>query len=306
MVEPVMHDGAIERMGYLPQSRYAFDLEIYSMSSMRRRARQDKIQTTHRYDFHMLVCVTHGHSAQMVDAQTIDCCAGALLVIQPGQTHNFGSEVDWDGWVVLFRPEFVPPAASLSDQLSLAFALQALPEHIALRPDELRRLCHALSQLREDAQLAGRFENVQSLLRHQLHAIVAWLAIVQDSRPSLAQPCPQLQRVRRFQHLVEQRHGRWHQVADYANRLGCVEKSLARAVGAVLGITPKAYITRRINLEAKRLLTHTDLQIAAIAERLGFAETTHFSKFFKRECGCTPVEFRRRHAERENRFQILR
>lgn len=38
---------------------------------------------------------------------------------------------------------------------------------------------------------------------------------------------------------------------------------------------------------------HTDYLISDIAEKLNFQETTHFSKFFKRETGHTPIEFRK-------------
>ena len=55
----------------------------------------------------------------------------------------------------------------------------------------------------------------------------------------------------------------------------------------------KAFIASRISLEAKRLLVHTDLSVTLIAESLGFEEATNFIKFFKREAGCTPAEFRR-------------
>jgi len=63
---------------------------------------------------------------------------------------------------------------------------------------------------------------------------------------------------------------------------------------AAMGMTAKAFIAAPINLEAKRLLAHTDLLVAIIAEKLGFEEATNFSKFFKREVACTPAQFRRR------------
>ena len=105
---------------------------------------------------------------------------------------------------------------------------------------------------------------------------------------------PASQRFERFHQLVDERFAQWHQVADYADQLGYTEKSLARAVTAVRGTTAKAFIDARINLEAKRLLVHTDLSVAGIAEKLGFGEATNFSKFFKREVGCAPAEFRKR------------
>ena len=104
---------------------------------------------------------------------------------------------------------------------------------------------------------------------------------------------PALQRFKRFQQLVEERFAQWHQVADYADRLGYTEKSLTRAVTASMGMTAKAFIAARVVLEAKRLLVHTDLPVATIAEKLGFDEATNFGKFFRREVGGTPAAFRR-------------
>ena len=103
-----------------------------------------------------------------------------------------------------------------------------------------------------------------------------------------------MRRFKQFRQLVEERLGQWHRVGDYAARMGCTEKSLGRAVAAAAGTTAKAFIAARITLEAKRLLAHTSLSVAAIADKLGFDEPTNFGKFFRREAGCTPVEFRRR------------
>lgn len=107
---------------------------------------------------------------------------------------------------------------------------------------------------------------------------------------------PELNRFKRFEQLVDQQFAQSHQVAEYARQLGYTEKSLTRATLSVMDMTAKSFITTRINLEAKRLLAHTDLPINAIAVKLGFEEATNFVKFFKREVRCTPTEFRRRHA----------
>lgn len=40
---------------------------------------------------------------------------------------------------------------------------------------------------------------------------------------------------------------------------------------------------------------HTDYSVSDIAEKLNFKEPTHFNKFFKRETGCTPTEFRQQY-----------
>ena len=228
-----------------------------------------------------------------MDFEPIPCGPGSLLALRPGQAHNFGRNGDWDGWIVLFRPEFVLPVSGTTRSLQLAVDLQRLPGHLALRGKELRNIIRSIEQMRADAQLDAPHDDVNALLRHQIHALLTRLCIL-HGRQQGQEPVtsPALQRFRRFQQLVEERFAQWHQVADYAERLHCTDKSLNRAVAGSMGMTAKAFIAARIALEAKRLLVHTDLHAATIAEQLGFEEATNFGKFFRREAGCTPVQFR--------------
>lgn len=176
--------------------------------------------------------------------------------------------------------------------------------HHAKPFSELDRAARSILQMRYDSLIGGLLSkdagpaseltgNVNALLRYQFYALMSWLTVVhgerrtQDSRVSTA-----LQRFKRFQKLVEQRYAKWNQLSEYATELGCTEKTLTRATTLAIGMSAKAFISKRINLEAKRLLTHTDLTVGAIAEKLGFQEASHFSKFFKREANCTPREFR--------------
>jgi AraC-like DNA-binding protein len=74
-------------------------------------------------------------------------------------------------------------------------------------------------------------------------------------------------------------------------------KSLTRATLDVTGLTAKTFIASRITLEAKRLLVLTALPTTVIADRIGFDEASNFVKFFRREVGCSPGEFRRKCAQ---------
>ena len=283
----------LKRLGYLPRDIYALDLEAFTMSELRQRGGKE-VLTTHQYEFHALVLVTQGACTQVVDFEPTKCAPGSLLMLRPGQAHNYGHDPAWDGWNVLFRPEFVLPVSGAARSLMLAVDLERLPGHMALRGKELRTVTRAIEQMRADAQLEAPLDDVNALLRHQLHALLTRLCILkgrqQGQEPVMS---PALQRFQRFQQLVEERFAQWHQVANYADRLGYTEKSLTRAVTASMGMTAKAFIAARVVLEAKRLLVHTDLPVATIAEQLGFDEATNFGKFFRREVGGTPAAFRR-------------
>lgn len=284
----------IQRLDYQPYTSYSLDLEVFSVADLRQRGKE-QVRMTHRYEFHTLVGVTQGHCTQVVDFKSIVCEPGSLLVLRAGQAHNYGQDEDWDGWNVLFQPEFVSPASTTSHDLHSELDLGRLPEHMVLSGQELQKVTCLVEQLREDTLIDAPKEDVHALLRHQLHALLTRLSILQGRRQAKASlVSPASQRFKRFQQLVEERFSQWHQVTDYASYLGYTEKSLSRAVNASMGTTAKAFIAARIVLEAKRWLVHTDLAVSTIGDRLGFDEPTNFSKFFKREEECSPAEFRRR------------
>lgn len=60
----------------------------------------------------------------------------------------------------------------------------------------------------------------------------------------------------------------------------------------VYGISPRAYLSRRKLLEAKRYLMESKLTVEQIAELLGFASSAHFSRQFKRWTQMSPIQFR--------------
>ena len=149
--------------------------------------------------------------------------------------------------------------------------------------------------MHQDTQTHAASLHAHALLRYQLYALLTRLRMAHEQQS--AQPAPPgraLQRFKAFELLVEKHFATWHQLPRYAQQLGCSEKSLVRASLEAAGVTPKAFISARIVLEAKRLLAHTTWPVARVAEGLGYSDLANFAKFFKREAGCTPTEFRSR------------
>jgi hypothetical protein len=218
----------IPQLGYSPETPYALDLEVFTMAELRLRGDKQQVRTTHRYEFHTLVCVTRGTCTQVVDFRSVSCAAGSVLVLRPGQTHNFGPDEDWDGWIVPFRPEFVSPASAAPRDAKLVIDIWRLPEHVALTQDELQTISGAIAQMRGDTQLDGPHDDLHALLRHQLHAMLTRLGLLQARRHAQQLVnSPALQRFKRFQELVDEHFAQWHQVKEYASQLGYTEKSLA-------------------------------------------------------------------------------
>ncbi len=98
--------------------------------------------------------------------------------------------------------------------------------------------------------------------------------------------------IRKFNFLVDLHYKTHKQVSDYANMLHKSPKTLSNVFRLHSEKTPQQLIHERITLEAKRLLLYTPKSSKEIAYELGFEEANHFSKFFKKMFGKTPLEFR--------------
>ncbi len=291
---------ALKRVGYQPPERYRLDVEVFSIAELRRRLAEDEQRLAHRIDFHILIHVTEGSCAHLIDFAPVHCVAGSTLALRPAQAQRFDFTHAWDGWIAVFRPEFLLPVQSTASNadLQMVNSLEALPEHLALTDRERDAVTRAFMQMHDDAQLGGPPAELNALLRYQLSALVTRLHLIHGRHaPRDGAISPNLQRFKRFKQQLERDFAREHQVAGYARQLACSEKSLNRATLDVTGLSAKTCIAARINLEAKRLLAHTPLPIGLIADRVGFDEPTNFVKFFKREVGCSPSEFRRRYGE---------
>lgn len=234
-----------------------------------------------------------------VDFETVDCTAGSCLVLQPGQVHRFGPQVRWQGWLLVFRSELLQPqrAATPIGDLELFRPVEALPTHVQTAGAVRQAVTEAFERMADDASRPAAAQAVNALLRSQFHVLLIRLHLAQApaTQGERAEPV-ELQRFRRYRTTVEREFRCWHRVAQYASELGCSEKSLNRASLAVADVSAKAFLVGRVVLEAKRLLAHTLLPVATIADQLGFDEATNFVKFFRREAGVTPGAFRSRQA----------
>lgn len=85
-----------------------------------------------------------------------------------------------------------------------------------------------------------------------------------------------------------------HDVSHYAELLNISSNYLSRIVSQISGGTAIDMINRSVTLQAKVLLKNSDITIENISEELNFPNSPYFCRFFKRETGMTPTEYRKR------------
>ncbi|MFE9021473.1 helix-turn-helix domain-containing protein [Streptomyces sp. NPDC007808] len=247
------------------------------------------LDRVHRIDFHVVMLFGDGPVHHMIDFTEYQAQAGDLLWIRPGQVHRFARADAYRGTVLTMQPGFLPRATVEATGL-YRYDLPPL-----LRPDEPQ-----LTALRSGlAQLQREYEDEATLplslhtavLRHSLTAFLLRLAHLAASSAE-AERRQSDTTFTLFRDAVEQGFATNHSVSAYADQLGYSRRTLVRAVRAATGQTPKGFIDRRVTLEAKRLLAHTDLPIGRVGAAVGFPDAANFSKFFHQHTDMTPAAFR--------------
>ncbi|NMO51139.1 AraC family transcriptional regulator [Actinoplanes sp. TBRC 11911] len=260
-----------------------------------------------RPSYHVLMLATGGHGMVEVDFVRHTCRPGTLLWVRPGQELRAGED-GLAASVITFESRLAevvayesvdlmpPPLHQIPDQY-----LPGTPEDRDLK--EFESTSRARWQLEgededavisEFAQLAVDCERHEAgalaaeLLRHELTVLLLRIALLSRSEPVGAES----RTFARFIRLLETGHPNSRRVEDYADELTCSVRTLTRACLAVTGRTAKQVVDDRVALEARRLLACTSMSVAEVGRSLGFPEPTNFGRFFHREVGTSPGQFR--------------
>jgi AraC-like DNA-binding protein len=232
--------------------------------------------TTRRFGFHILMLTTGGHGVVEVDFVAQPCRPGTLIWIRPGQALRV-RDASLDASLITFEQRL----ADNGDDLAGHTRWQ-------LEGEDEDAVISEFTQLAVDCDRHSPGPVVATLLRHQLGVLLARVALLTGDDP----PGPEARTFARFRRRLEQTHPHSRRVEDYAETLGCSVRTLTRASLSITGRTAKQVVDDRVALEARRLLACTSMSVAEVGRHLGFPEPTNFGRFFHREVGMSPGQFR--------------
>ncbi|MEV6974894.1 AraC family transcriptional regulator [Kitasatospora sp. NPDC093806] len=239
----------------------------------------------HRHSFFEIVYVTGGRGSHVQDLVQRPLEPPQLCVIAPGQVHYWVDADDLTGQVVLFNEDFL-----LAHPQDLA-ALRAL----ATRPPVgLGEQAGPIGALLADmeAEFQARPVGYQGVLRASLHILVVRAQRAGSPGGPGAAPGRGGDLAAAFTRLIATPGGVQRSVASCAHELGVSPGHLQALVKQATGRTPGRLIRQQQTLEAKRLLACTELTVRQVSREAGFGDPAYFCRFFRRETGMTPGEFR--------------
>lgn len=228
-----------------------------------------------------MVLVASGRVDAILDNRRVRPAGAALIVAPPGIVHGFTFSADVVGFVVTMSTRLLndfadgtPPA-----RLTGTAGAHMLEDGLASRIGAIAEQLCLVREAGHEADLLRR-ALAESLVRVAARVLPDVAAGTSDDL------------VRRFRDLAAL-HGREQRRLDfYAHALGCTERTLSRRVGEALGITPMHYLHMILAAEATRLLRFTNASSSDVADELGFADPSYFSRFYHRMTGERPSAVR--------------
>lgn len=276
----------------------ALGIECMALADLRQRIAPAQLALPERVDFYMVLLITGGTGAHMVDFVQGVLNPGSLVFVQPGQVQQWWLNPSLQGTLVLITAPALHPQNARSapqdpDGLPMDEwpAVSHLPE--ALRPE----IDQALQTLARDFARFDHGPLDAALIRHDVRGLLMRLGRWFGSQAGGSTAWSEERATYRLLiHELERGFRQRLGVQDYAARLGYSESTLSRACKAAEGRSAKQVIDRRVALEASRQLVHSQASVAEIGHQLGFTEATNFVKFFGRMTGLSPQSFRQKMA----------
>jgi AraC family transcriptional activator of pobA len=244
----------------------------------------------HRKAYYMLVFTKHTQGRHWVDAVPYVRKNHALYFSSPSQmlvkeeaTPFWGSRLEFTNEFLALQQHAVLRNLPLIQNPHNAHELVLPPADEAIVDD-------LLTKLEAEYQRPGEWQH--QLLSAYLTVLLTHLSRLYTEQFPGDEPSADQRLLKTYQARIEEHFREQHEVGAYADLLHISPGHLSEVVKAQSGKSAIKHLHERLVLEAKRLLFYTPQSLKELAFDLGFSDASYFNRFFKRETGLTPAEYR--------------
>jgi AraC family transcriptional activator of pobA len=266
------------------------DLVHCESIAARSRLHNWQIKPHQHHGLFQILYLRDGTAKIRLDDRQLDMRGPQVLVVPQMCIHGFRFARNAGGQVITLA---YPLLDKIDQQLGHRLAALTGPHIHQLGDDEeSAHIRLAFNLIDIEYKRDAPYRNL--LLESLLGTILVW--IVRNSGPVQQEPPRVIGRGGRhfaaFCQMVEQSYTRHYPVAWYAGKIGITAAHLNVLCRQAANQSALELMHQRVLLEAKRNLVYTSMTVSVVSYTLGFSDPAYFTRFFKRQTGLSPKDFR--------------
>ncbi len=241
---------------------------------------------------HSCLFITGGEASMKIGSELYTIQKNEMLFVPAGQVFSFKSGEVNKGYLCNFHTDILTGKYNTQEPLKAFDFLRVWGNpQVRLDNQTARFVLHLFKRLLLDYSQNG-LNNLEII---QPYLITLLCEVKQLYKPLAGRhQTAAVSIADRFKELVFANISTLHLVTDYASLLNITPNHLNKSVKAVTGKSPARWIDEIIVLEAKVLLSQSNLSISEVAEEVGFEDQSYFTRLFRKYEGETPTSFRRK------------
>lgn len=251
------------------------------------------LQRPHRHSFYHFVLFTKGSGTHSIDFKKFKVKPFQIYFMIPGQVHSWHFEGEVDGYIVHFNKVLFTSFLQNGHYLERFHFFSGNSEDgVCQLPISVQEQVVPLFESMLHEVKEGKEQNLDMI---RLRLLELFITVDRSCTAKNGKNIPQqkLLLLRSYQQLIDKHFRSMKLPKEYAELLYITPNHLNALCQDLVGKTAGDLIRDRIVLEAKRLLTNAAMTITEIAYDLNFQDNSYFNRFFKKEVGITPDEFRK-------------
>ena len=217
--------------------------------------------------------------------------ASGLLVILPDQILEYeGVSDDFQGIFIIMSKQFTGKF-NIPEALPVFISVRSIP-YLQLNEKELQAILYYYTMIQTVLENIKEELNRKAIVNHLTIAFFYGLGYYLHKLDDKNKKTRNEVIVEDFLKLVQKHYKQERSLAFYADKLCLTSKYLSVVVKSSSGKTGRQWIDSYVILEAKSLLKSTGMTVQQISDELNFASQSFFGKYFKREAGMSPAQYR--------------
>ncbi|MCB0524753.1 MAG: AraC family ligand binding domain-containing protein [Saprospiraceae bacterium] len=249
---------------------------------------EECIQFPHKHEFFQLVLFTKGGGQHSIDFEQYEVKADQVYFTSPGQIHSWQFDDETDGFLVNFNESFFTSICHNPNFIHNfpLFGNSSTFSTLQLQGKVLIAVKGAFIQMLAEFENGDQYS--MDMLRARLMSIIIQLSRILPEPVNDFASKHNVALMRKFESLIEEHYKKKRLPREYAELLFVTPNYLNTLSNRVLGKSAGEIIRERILLEAKRMLTNSDMMVGEIAETLHFEDNALFNPFLQEIYGRHP------------------